>query len=528
MKVAKFLFVAYLAILACCLVELLLVSPSLSFWRFDASSQAILRWLLQRSAELQILLGATLMLLFGFQAIGPGKTLSFFAISLLVSLALRTLLTAQTALLGLYPAMAAPQPQGSGLAVLFILLSWFFLGFCSYMLASRLVIRLGLRRQRLWSLLLGAYFLVAWNLALDTALAGARLPAQTSLWRTYASSFGLPITNLVNWALAALLLLTTSRLLWRSDGQALRLSILPPLRLYSASIGLVALLSFGSGLWFPLLFSTCLVLLPASLAYFPREEPHPTHSGLLRASLSQCTWLLMRVGVWGFGRRRLHLVARGVEHIPRSGPVLIAVNHVHFFFDGYILIRAVPRRLHTIVALDWVQARGLRLVIELACSLADWPVVLRSERLHARDNSQNWAYRPVENRPYLRQVISDTVRLLRASEMLVMFPEAYPAFDPHPTLKRAPHEFLPFRPGFIKLVELAERDHHTRVAIIPAGLMYTRSGKTWQTTVQFGQALFLADFASSQEALYTVEARVQALSLSSPPLAPLPPGELPR
>ena len=525
MKVAKFLFVAYLAILVFCLAGLLLVSPYLAFWHLDTTSIATFQFLLRRAAELQILLGAAIMLLFGLFYVGSIKTLTFFVISLPVSLLMRTFLIGKTSLLGIYPVRSAPAPQESGLAVFFTLLSWFFMSFSSYLLASKLVARLGLRRQTLWSLLLGTYFLIAWSIALDAALTGARQPAQTILWHEYGSSFGLPVYNMVNWVVAGLLLLLMSRLFWRTDAQAQHLTIWLPFSLYTANIGFVMLLSFGSGLWFPLMLSTCLVLVPESLAYFPREEPHPTHGGRFRTSLSQLVWFVMRAGVWVFGRRHLHLVAKGVEHIPRSGPVVIAANHVHYFFDGYILIRTVPRRLHTLVALDWVQAQSLRLVIELACSLADWPVVLRSEQLRERDASQNWAYKPLENRQYLRQVMSSTVRLLRASETVAIFPEAYPAIDPHPTFKNAPDEFLPFRPGFIKLIELAERDHRTRVAIVPAGLMYTRVGKGWQATVQYGQALFLTDCASPEEALHTVKERVQALSLAPSSAAPLPPGE---
>lgn len=503
MKVAKVLFVAYLAILTCCLLGLLLVSPSLSFWHLDASNLALFQGYVQRLVELQILLGATLMLLFGLRTLGPWQTVSFFALCLPLSLVLSTLLTAP----GLFPPVAGP-------GVFFLLLSWFFMGLCSYILAARLVNRLGLRRCTLWSLLLGTYLLIAWNLALGAALNGAHLPGQTQIWHAYGAAFGLPVANLASWTIAALLVLSMSRLFWRSDLLAQPFTIWLPFSLYTANLGFVILLNVGSGLWFPLMLSTCLVLLPESLAYFPREEPHPTRSGPMRASVSQVVWLLMRVGVWSFGRRRLQMSARGVEHLPRSGPVLIAANHVHFLFDGYMLLRAIPRRLHAIVALDWVQARGLRLLIELACSLADWPVVLRSELLRTRDSSQRWAYQPLENRRYLRQIIVDALRLLRASEILVMFPEAYPAIDPHPTPKRAAHDFLPFRPGFLKLVELAERDRQTQVAIVPAGLMYTREEKSWQATINFGPALFLADFASSEEALHTVEERVQALALA--------------
>ncbi|HEX4714132.1 MAG TPA: carotenoid biosynthesis protein [Ktedonobacteraceae bacterium] len=512
MKVLQILFIGYLAILVFCLGGLLLVSPSLAFWHLNITGLATFQLLLQWAAELQIVFGAAIMLLFGFLFVGPVKTSVFFVISLLGSFLMRALFTDKTSLLGIYPANIAPARQESGLEVFLILLSWFFISFSSYVLACKLVVRLGLRQQTLWALLLGTYFLVAWSIALDVITTGTHLPPQISVWHEYGASFGLPIDNLMNWTIAGLLLLSMSRLVWRTDLETQHLAIWLPFSMYTANIGFVMLLSFGSGLWFPFLLSTCLILVPESLAYFPREEPHPTHGGPWRASLSQAVWLIMRFGTWGVGKRHLRLNSEGVEHIPRSGPVLIAARHFHYFYDGYILVRAVPRRLHTIVALDWVQVQSLRLVIELACSLADWPVILRSEQLRVRDTSQNWAYKPLENRRYLRQMISATVRLLRSSKVLVIFPEGYPNIDPHSTPKAEQNDFLPFRPGFIRLVELAERDHQTRVAIVPAGLIYKRDSKGWQATVRFDQALFLQDFASPEEALHTVEKRVQSLS----------------
>jgi putative membrane protein len=107
-------------------------------------------------------------------------------------------------------------------------------------------------------------------------------------------------------------------------------------------------------------------------------------------------------------------------------------------------------------------------------------------------------------------------RLLRAGEVLVIFPEGHPNLDPHPTPKADLDAFLPFQPGFIRMAERAQKDGHTRVAIVPTGLAYTREqGNTWLVRVSFGPALFLEDFASSNELLHTVEERVQALSYAS-------------
>ena len=232
-----------------------------------------------------------------------------------------------------------------------------------------------------------------------------------------------------------------------------------------------------------------------------------------RALIAQFLWLVMRAGSLVIGRRRLKFSVEGIEHIPRSGPVLIAARHFHYFYDGYILVRTVPRRLHTVVALDWLQKQSLRFLIELGCFLADWPVILRPEQLQKRVENGHRAYQLREGNRYLRKVMHSAVRLLRSGEVLVIFPEGYPNIDPHPTPKTDQTAFIPFRPGFIKMVAMAERDDQTRVAIVPAGLAYIRKHAThWQATARFGPALYLDEFANDVEAQMAVEERVRVLS----------------
>lgn len=233
----------------------------------------------------------------------------------------------------------------------------------------------------------------------------------------------------------------------------------------------------------------------------------------LRSLLTHILWRVMRVGSRVIGRRRLKFSVEGAEYVPRSGPVLIAARHFHFFYDGCILVRTVPRRLHTIVALDWLQMQTLRLLIELGCFLADWPVILRPEQLERHVENGRWAYQRKDGRRYLRRVMRAAVRLLRSGEVLVIFPEGYPNVDLHPTPKTDLTTFIPFRPGFIKMVEMAERDGQTQVAIVPAGLTYIRLRNShWRAIVRFGPALYLSNFANAEEARQAVEERVQVLS----------------
>ena len=222
--------------------------------------------------------------------------------------------------------------------------------------------------------------------------------------------------------------------------------------------------------------------------------------------------MLMRALSRLIGRRKIIMCVEGLEHVPRSGPVLIAARHFHFFYDGYVLLRAIDRPLHTVVALDWMQSRLLRLLVECACALADWPIVLRSEQIRQRAGEQQWAYSSIEARQYLRQVAKSTVRLLRSERMLVIFPEGYPNIDPHPTPKTDLDAFLPFKPGFIKMAEMAERNGQVQVAIVPVGFVYKKDGSRWHATVRFGPPLFRRDFASHTILLHTVEESVRTLS----------------
>jgi putative membrane protein len=217
-------------------------------------------------------------------------------------------------------------------------------------------------------------------------------------------------------------------------------------------------------------------------------------------------------------RRKVRVMVEGLEYVPRSGPVLIVARHFHHLYDGCVLLETVPRRLHILVALDWVQKRWLRRLMEWACAMVDWPALLRIERLGEAEDTINRvsiaassAYVRGEFGRYLRRAARDSVQLLRNGEALVIFPEAYPNIDPAPTPKKDKDAFLPFRPGFARLVEMAERDGNTRVSIIPAGFTYVQ-GERWYITLRFGPALFRDDYPDSTHLLQAIEKRVRGLS----------------
>nr|BBH94189.1 hypothetical protein KTA_23880 [Thermogemmatispora argillosa] len=522
MRIVKLLFICHLAALVFALGGLLIILPHPELWNSNPIGVRIFQFALHWAGSLHILFGAATMLLFGLLCIDARRTLVFFATSVLISIAV-SLLSLMGIPLSTASFSAFPGPKLAGIVPYSLPLSWFYMGFTSYLLASKLTDRLGLERQTLWSLVLGTYFLTVWDLALNTVLVSGRLATATGLLSSYSSAYGLPVGNLFLWIVNCLLLMAISRWLWRSHLDVHHLAIWLPFAVYTANTGFVMALNLGSGLWSPLLLTAVFVLVPESLVVFPREEgsPHPQHPG--RRALSQSTWLLMRAGARAISHWAVRIRVEGLEQVPRKGPVLIAARHFHYFYDGYALLRAIPRRLHTVVALDWLRSKSSRFAIELACSLVDWLVVLRSEQFREQETSSNGkprAYSQREVRRYLRQMARRAVSLLRAGEVLIIFPEAYPNIDPHPSPKSNLEQFLPFRPGFVKLVEMAERDGRTQVAVVPAGLAYARENgrhQRWRVTVRFGPALYRRDFSSAEQMRRVVEEQVQLLSAATPP-----------
>jgi putative membrane protein len=173
------------------------------------------------------------------------------------------------------------------------------------------------------------------------------------------------------------------------------------------------------------------------------------------------------------------------------------------------------RPVHILVALDWVKHGLERSLMERACRLARWPVVLRGDGL-SRQSGQT-AYTADEGPVYLRRAVRESVELLRAGELLVVFPEAYPNVDPAYTPKTG-DGFLRFRPGFVRLVELAQRDGQTRVPIIPTGFAYEPlPGGRWHVVMRFGQPIWLDDPSDVAGVARAVEDQVRYFSSAVEP-----------
>jgi putative membrane protein len=202
--------------------------------------------------------------------------------------------------------------------------------------------------------------------------------------------------------------------------------------------------------------------------------------------------------------RRIDQSVEGLEHLPATGPAVIAARHFHHFYDGCVLVAVVPRPLKILVTLDWVRNAATLQLMRAACRLARWPVVVRSgaESRHADGP---------DSRKQLRAAAREGVALLRAGQLLLVFPEGYPNIDPSFTPKTGDDAFLAFQPGFFHFARLAERDGITRVPIVPVGLQYQR-GDRWRVAVRFGQPVALCPERDVHAQVAAIEQQVRQLS----------------
>jgi len=208
--------------------------------------------------------------------------------------------------------------------------------------------------------------------------------------------------------------------------------------------------------------------------------------------------------------RRIDLRVEGLEHLPASGPAIIAARHFHHFYDGCALVAVVPRPLKILVTLDWLEnPLGLRLV-RGACQMARWPIVVRSDSQVSRSYASLGRVAPAA-RQQLLAATRECVGQLRGGELLLVFPEGYPNVDPSFTPKASYDAFLPFESGFLRFAALAERDGITRVPIVPVGLEYQR-GNRWRVTVRFGLPVTRLPEVDIRDQVSAIEEQVRCLS----------------
>ncbi|AGY57053.1 hypothetical protein GKIL_0807 [Gloeobacter kilaueensis JS1] len=228
---------------------------------------AIMTFGMAHGGALYIVLGALAVAIYGCQLLGLRKLLLFLVPAFCLSLASELLGTSTGFPFGAYAYTELLGPKVMGLVPFVIPLSWFYMGLVCYLLARGVF---GEARGVLGTvgpLLLGAWFLTAWDLVLDPAMAVA--DPKFWIWQQQGPFFGMPLQNFAGWFGTGLLFMSVARWAWRSNPPAPatgRLTV--PMVIYVANITFSSVLSIGAGLFIPVLIGLVLGLLPVLWAWW--------------------------------------------------------------------------------------------------------------------------------------------------------------------------------------------------------------------------------------------------------------------
>jgi putative membrane protein len=220
--------------------------------------------------------GTLAMLAFGVTAIGPRRTLLFALAATCISAAAELTGTKTGWPFGGYEYTGFLGLKLAGRVPYTVPLSWFYMGFASFLLATKIVQNARLRNATLWSIVLGAWLLMAWDLVLDPAMASDKLTTlHFWIWKEHGAYFGMPLRNLAGWLGTGLTFMAVGRALWGGEPDLRLVSLRLPFVVYAVNVVWAMLLSLSVGLWQTALAAIVFSLLPAAIALRPAERVAP-------------------------------------------------------------------------------------------------------------------------------------------------------------------------------------------------------------------------------------------------------------
>jgi putative membrane protein len=222
---------------------------------------AIMEFGMANGGAMYIVLGAVAVAIYGVQLLGWKRLMLFLVPSFGLSLASELLGTSTGFPFGAYAYTALLGPKVLGLVPIVIPMSWFYMGLVSYLLA-----RAAFGEARGWlaaigPLLLGAWFLTAWDLVLDPAMAVA--DPKFWVWQQSGPFFGMPLQNFAGWFGTGFVFMAVARWWWgETPVSPSRAQLTVPLIVYGSNIIFSAVMSIGAGLWIPVVLGLILGFLP--------------------------------------------------------------------------------------------------------------------------------------------------------------------------------------------------------------------------------------------------------------------------
>ena len=268
MKWATWLLVGHLIALAFGLMGLLIAIPNPDLWVDSTYGPRAYEFGMKYGGATHIIFGAAAMFVYGVAVIGLRKTGIFFAAATVISFFSELIGTSTGEPFGNYAYTNFLGYKLFDHVPFSIPLSWFYVGFATFLIGYVLTGMLALTPKSLFAVIFGAWLLTVWDLVLDPAMAHESLGVKFWTWSETGPYFGMPGQNFLGWALTAVLFMSVARILWMStpptDGRSLRIWF--PVAVFILNIVFASALSASVDLWLPIVFAVVLGALPALAA----------------------------------------------------------------------------------------------------------------------------------------------------------------------------------------------------------------------------------------------------------------------
>jgi uncharacterized membrane protein len=214
-----------------------------------------------------IVLGAIAMAIFAYRTLGLRNWLGFMLPAVLLSASSELLGTSTGFPFGHYGYLSGLGYKIAGLVPFTIPLSWFYLGFSTYVLARAGLEAKGIQGwvKQVSAIGLGALMLTAWDFVLDPAMSQTAYP----FWEFQDAGefFGMPYRNLTGWLGTGAVFMAAAALFWRNTyPQLTRSQLWIPLVIYLANFAFGAVITVTSldvRYWIPTCISIALGVVPA-------------------------------------------------------------------------------------------------------------------------------------------------------------------------------------------------------------------------------------------------------------------------
>lgn len=231
--------------------------------------QVAFRYSMAGGGVVYMLLGAGAVAIYAYQTLGGKRWLTFMIPALSLSLASELLGTSTGFPFGEYRYLSGLGYKIADLVPFTIPLSWFYVGFCTYLIA-----RVGLESRALpnWvrgggAIAIGSLLLTFWDFVLDPAMSQTDVPFW--IWEQPGAFFGMPYQNFLGWFITGVVFMGVAHVFWGNQPLDLtRRSLTFPFAIYFSNILFGVVLSLAAGIWIPVVLGIIFAVIPCSVLYW--------------------------------------------------------------------------------------------------------------------------------------------------------------------------------------------------------------------------------------------------------------------